>query len=173
MNQNTMQRDRNPFQRNNHQSKRGPGGYQNYKQWKTGTPEAPKEKVLTSTDFPALPGAAKPKATNNTDDVSLADRVKDVMLKEEEARARGRSLQEKPEEKFDVIPLSKWMRDRRLAKQQAEERKKQELEEEEANYRWQMSPQMFPPKPEEEMPEMEDVESEEEVEQSHEYDERS
>jgi hypothetical protein len=151
--------ERNPFQRNNRSNNyprsNGPSGYSSWKNKSAQAQAPPKEKVLTADDFPALPSSApaKPKgAWGSTSDTTLADRVKDVIAKEEEAKARGYKEEEK-EEELDVIPLSSWMREKYLAKKREEAMKRREDEEYEANYRWQISPKMFPPKPEPEMPE--------------------
>lgn len=220
--------ERNPFQRNGRSNtsrtnrSNGSGGYNSWK--KTGgdpynpysKPLPPKEKVLTADDFPALggPGAnkAKPVWGPKETKTSLADRVKEVIAKEEEARARGiveendeplysipipdwirnsyqgkreqeKKRKEQEEEKKRrelmadsdeedeevkteketkinlppiVVPLSDWVRSAHLAKKQEEEWKRREWEAEEANYRWQISSQMFPPKPESPMPAYDD-----------------
>ena len=220
---NANQEQRNPFQRNgrsnNSRNNRsnGSGGYQSWKQ-KGGDPynryskpleTKPKEKVLTADDFPALPGlgAAKPKGvwgqkqkddddTDSVNDVTLADRVKEVIAKEEAARARGHLEEENNEPLYSipipdwirnsyqnkrqqeqrmrfatteefreetvshlpvtVVPLSDWIRKSHLAKKQEEEWKRRAWEAEEANYRWQISPEMFPPKVDPPMPEYDD-----------------
>lgn len=143
-----------------------------------GPPPPPKEKVLTAEDFPSLPGGAptqakgvwgltppakpavKPKEDDSDSDddpathpMTLADKMKEILAKEEEARLRGLAEKEEEEEEFYVIPLSNWLRSKHLAKKREEEMKQREAEEEEANYRWQISRQMFPPKPEPSMPE--------------------
>lgn len=141
-------------------------------------PVKPKEKVLTADDFPALPTATasakhipdknvwgskdtkatpKPKDDDSDSDseappTTLADRVKEVIAKEEEARLRGVPEKEKEEDLY-VIPISNWLRSKHLAKEREEEMKRREWEAEEANYRWQISRQMFPPKPEPSMTE--------------------
>jgi hypothetical protein len=124
--------------------------------------------VLTADDFPALPGlgAAKPKGvwakkqkddddTDSVNDVTLADRVKEVIAKEEAARARGHPEEENDEPLY-VIPISDWIRKSYLAKKRQEEMKRRAWEEEEANYRWQISPEMFPPKVDPPMPDYDD-----------------
>ena len=151
-----------------------------YKDWKKGgsapytaygTPPPPKEKVLTADDFPSLPGAAptqakgvwglkqpaKPKEDDSDSEseapvVTLADRMKEVIAKEEEARLRGLAEKEEEEDLY-VIPLSNWLRSKHLAKKHEEEMKKREYEAYEANYRWQIDPRMIPPKPEPSMAE--------------------
>ena len=124
----------------------------------------PKEKVLTPDDFPALPTA--PQSSKRVPDknswtkpeTSMAERMKEQIQEDEETRLRCQVEEE--EEKLDVIPLSSWMRGKYLAKKRDEEVKKREMEEEEENYRWQISKQMIPDPPEPEM-EAEGYESEE------------
>lgn len=99
--------------------------------------------------------------------MTIADRVKDAIAKEEERRVKGQLEEQVREEdmldviplsrwkrsntvpekramaqvteRVDVIPLSNWMRSSYLAKKREEDEKKQMAEEEEANYRWQIS----------------------------------
>jgi hypothetical protein len=148
-------RDSNPFQRNNRPNYRSndSAGYQSWKH--KPAPQPPKEKVLGPEDFPSLPSIStpKPKAAWSKPEVTLAEKVREVQEKEEEAKRSGRNLDEKEEDKIDVIPLSAWMRSKYLAKQREENDRRREIEEEEENYRWQISRAMFPPKPEPEMPE--------------------
>lgn len=174
----------NPFQRNNSNNRsdgprgsyRGRGGYQGdrrggYQSWKNQTvkPEPPKEKVLTADDFPALPTVAlstKRVADKNSwekAETSMAERMKEQLEKEEQARLRGQ-VEEDKEDKLDVIPLSNWMRNKYLAKKRAEEEKRRDIEAEEENYRWQISPEIVPDEDEAEMPEMEEGEEDEQQE---------
>jgi hypothetical protein len=166
----------NPFQRNysNNRSDGPRGRYQGerrggYQSWKNPTVQPPKEKVLTADDFPALPTAisnTKRVADKNSwekPDMSMAERMKEQLEKEEENRLKVK-LEEK-EEKLDVIPLSSWMHNKYIAKKRAEEEKRREMEAEEANYRWQISPEIEQEYDEVEMPELhneEEGDSEEE-----------
>ena len=163
-------REHNPFQRNNRAHNRpNDGGYQSWKQ-KQSVPEPPKEKVLVPEDFPALPTVTlslKPKTAWSKPETTLADRMKEVAEKERLAKEMGRSLDEPEEEKIDVIPLSSWLRSKHIAKQREEHLRRMEMEEYEADYRWQISRAMFPPKPEPEVPvydENADIYDEDEVE---------
>jgi hypothetical protein len=109
--------------------------------------------VLGPEDFPALPTtSAKPKTVWVKPEVSLAEKVREVQEKEDEAKRMGRSLEEKEEDMIEVIPLSAWMRSKYLAKKREEDERVREMEAEEENYRWQMSRAMFPPEPEPEVP---------------------
>ena len=150
--------NRNPFNRNNQNRShpRQDGGYQRWKH--TAPPQPPKEKVLGPDDFPALPSAA-PTTRHIPDtsawskpDTNIADKMKEIQEKEDEAKRLGRTLEEKEEEKIDVIPLSAWMRSKYLARKREEDERRREIEAEEENYRWQISRAMFPPKPEPEVP---------------------
>jgi hypothetical protein len=147
-------REHNPFQRNNRAHNRpNDGGYQSWKQ--SSAPQPPKEKVLGPEDFPALPTATlslKPKTAWSKPETTIADRMKDIAEKERLAKEMGRSLNEPEEEKIDVIPLSSWLHSKHIAKQREEHLRRMEMEEYEADYRWQMSKAMFPPKPEPEVP---------------------
>lgn len=148
-------RDSNPFHRNNRSNHRNDtAGYQSWKHKQAPLP--PKEKVLGPEDFPALPSISaslNPKAAWSKPEVTLAEKVKEIQEKEEEARRTGRNLNEEEEDKVDIIPLSAWMRSKYLAKKREEDERRREIEIEEENYRWQISKAMFPPKPEPEMPE--------------------
>lgn len=154
---------RNPFQRENRNANRSDGG--GYKDWKNrgsqpynayAPPPAPKEKVLTADDFPALTTAvpvAKRVADTNTwikPDTTIAERMKERI--ENEEMNRNRIVETPEDEKFDVIPLSSWMRSKYLANKREEDRKRREAEDYEAEYRWQLSKAMIPPRPEKEMP---------------------
>ena len=170
----------NPFQRNNSNNRSdGPrgehrgnghrGGYRGgYHSWKNQTvqPEPPKEKVLTADDFPALPTATlsikrvPDKNSWEKTETSMAQRMKEQIEQEEQNRIRI-AIEEK-EEKLDVIPLSSWMRSKYLAKKRAEVEKKREIEAEEENYQWQISPEMVREEEEVEMPELGEDEEEEE-----------
>lgn len=140
-------RDRNPFQRQNRRNDYpradSSGGYGAWKNRTAGPPQPPKEKVLTADDFPALASssAPKPKTAWSAPETTIADRVKDAIVKEEERKERGRLEAEVESEHGElyVIPISSWIRNSYLVKRQAEERKRREAEEEEANYRWQIS----------------------------------
>lgn len=149
--------NRNPFNNNRSQHRQDGGGYQRWKHTQP-PPAPPKEKVLGPEDFPALPSAA-PTTRHIPDssawskpEVTIADKMKEIQEKEEEAKRTGRSLIEKEEDKIDVIPLSAWMRAKYLAKKREEDERRREIEAEEENYRWQISKAMFPPKPEPEVP---------------------
>lgn len=175
MNRHENNMERGPFQRNgrSNNNRTNTNGYQSWKS-RGGDPynksmvTKPKEKVLTADDFPALPslGAAKPKGvwaqkekndkdTDSVNDITLADRVKEVMAKEEAAQARGR-VEEENDESLYAIPISDWIRKSYLAKKHQEEMKRRAYEEEEDNYRWQMSTEMFPPKEDPPIPEFDD-----------------
>jgi hypothetical protein len=122
----------------------------------------------------------KPKSAWSKPETTLAERMKEIQEAEEARKANG--IPEKEEEDEVVaIPLSNWLRDKYLAKKREEDMKRREMEEEEANYRWQMSRAMFPPKPEPEVPvydenladeELEAVEFDEYVDEAPEYEER-
>lgn len=151
----------NPFQRKSYPNNRsdgprggyrGGGGYRGdqrsgYQSWKK--PEPPKEKVLGPEDFPALPTAtlsSKQVPDKNSwtkPETSMAERMKEQIENEEAAKLRGQvNRDEEEEDKLDVIPLSNWMRGKYLAKKRAEDLKRREMEAEEENYRWQISPEM-------------------------------
>ncbi len=183
---NTKQRNMGAFQRNKTNSSNqsyNSGGYRDWKN-KSAAPLPPKEKVLVPEDFPALPSispSTKPKNVWSKPETSMAERVKEIT--EEQERMRIRGLAEKEEEDDSVVatPLSTWLRDKYLAKKREEEMKRREIEEEEANYRWQISRAMFPPKPEPEIPiydedvendEEGEVEYDEQLEEAPEYEER-
>ena len=55
-----------------------------------------------------------------------------------------------------MVPLSDWVRTAHLAKKKEEEWNRREMEAEEANYRWQISREMFPPKADPPMPAYDD-----------------
>lgn len=183
-NRETNQRNMGAFQRSKtnqsgYSQSYGSGGYKDWKNKSVAT-LPPKEKVLVPEDFPALPSipSIKPKNTWSKPEVSMAERMKEIVEEQERARIRGVAEKEE-EDEIVVIPLSNWLRNKYLAKKQEEAIKQRELEEEEENYRWQISPAMFPPKPEPEMPlydedlEDEEVEGElEEMEEVPEYEER-
>ena len=220
--ENNSNRDRNPFQRNGRSNNTNDtNGAHGYSAWKNrgpgpynpnpyAPPPPPKEKVLTADDFPSFPGLgvpSKPKTAweANPCDITLADRVKDVMAREEEARLRGKVeednelfviplpkslrdayLAQKNKTKGEVrmqgkvendtpfvMPISKWQQDAYLAKKQEEDWKKRERELEESNYQWQISPAMFPPKPEKEMPAYDEELEEEGEEDGYEDEEQS
>jgi hypothetical protein len=182
---NNNNRDRNPFQRNSERRNEYPraNGY-GYNNWKNRNPHPlqpqpilpPKEKVLTADDFPAL-SSSGPASRHVPDknaweapEVTIADRVKDAIAKEEERRMKGQLEEQvreedmldviplsrwkrpntvvekrpmpKDSERLDVIPLSNWMRSSYLAKKRVEDEKQQMADEEEANYRWQISRSM-------------------------------
>lgn len=153
---NNSRDNRNPFHKNRSQPHQDSGGYQKWKH--TQPPAPPKEKVLVPEDFPSLPSipASTKHVPNKTawtkPEVTLADKMKEIQEREEEARRTGRSLEEKEEDKIDVIPLSAWMRSKYLAKKREDDQRRREIEIEEENYRWQISKRMFPPKPEPEVP---------------------
>jgi hypothetical protein len=183
---NNQERNMGAFQRNKTNSSNqsyGSGGYRDWKN-KSAAPVPPKEKVLVPEDFPALPSVAtlsmKPKSAWSKPETTLAERMKEIQEAEEARKANG--IPEKEEEDEVVaIPLSNWLRDKYLAKKREEQMKQKEMEEEEANYRWQMSRAMFPPKPEPEVPvydenladeELEAEEFNEYVDEAPEYEER-
>ena len=135
----------------------------------------PPPKVLTADDFPALPTSfpsakrvpdtnswMKPEVTATwasgaaSDDtgraVTVAERVKEKLEEDAERAASGRLVEPEDEEKFDILPLSSWMRSKHLAKKNEEIMKQREADEYEANYRWQISRAMIPPRVEREMP---------------------
>lgn len=213
--------ERNPFQRNGRsENHNGPNGSNGYSAWKNrgqgpynpyGPPPPPKEKVLTADDFPAFPGLGTPSKSKsawdaNPCDITLADRVKDVIAKEEEARLRGKVEEDEDNELYViplpktlrdaylaqnktkgtvrmqgkiendtplVMPISKWQQDAYLVKKREEELKKREAELEEANYQWQISRAMFPPKPEKEMPAYEEDLEEQDMEDGYENEEQA
>jgi hypothetical protein len=165
------QRNMGAFQRNNTHSNGnsqsyGSGGYRDWKN-KSSASLPPKEKVLGPEDFPALSAgpvvSIKPKSAWTKPETTMAERMKEMQEEEERAKLSGISQKEEEEEEdIVVIPLSNWLREKYLAKKRDEVVKRMEMEEEEANYRWQISPSMFPPEPEPELPIYdEDLENEE------------
>lgn len=140
---NTSRDNRNPYHKNRSQPRYQP------------QPLPPKEKVLGPEDFPALPSLATSKhvaakSAWTKPEVSLADKMREIQEKEEEARRLG--ITSKEEDAIDVVPLTAWRLSQHRAKKREEEERRQEIEEEEEQYRWQISGQMIPPKPEPEVP---------------------
>lgn len=165
-----MNTSNNPFQRQNRNQYRsdGPSGYGT---WKSRTPVQPKEKVLTAADFPSLPTEhVKSKTTWEKPETTLADRMKELNEEDERKRCEAREKNEgvefyaiplsswkhSPEAKGEVrkvviqkesfeptvVPLSSWLHSKHANERHMEMRKRQQMDEEEENYRWQISRDM-------------------------------
>ena len=118
-----------------------------YRTWKYKTAPAPSVETtinLESTnDFPSLVSV---KPVTSQKGVSLAEKLKKTIEAEEELSSMTRfqksRVSPKPSE-LQVLPMSNFVATLRRKKQEADEQKKAELQEEEENYRWQISRNMY------------------------------
>ena len=118
-----------------------------YRTWKYKTTVSPEvEKTLNlqnSNDFPSL-GSVKPVTLAHG--VSLAEKLKRTIQAEEElstmARFQKSRVSVAPNE-LQVLPMSNFVANLRKKKQEAEDQKKNEIQEEEDNYLWQISRTMY------------------------------
>ena len=118
-----------------------------YRTWKYKTapaPEAPLN-LQSVSDFPSL-GSVKPVMLQQGVSVSLAEKLKKTIQAEEElssmARFQKSRVSPKPSE-LQVLPMSNFIATLQRKKQEKEDQKKAEIQEEEDNYRWQMSRNMY------------------------------
>lgn len=118
-----------------------------YRTWKYKTTPAPPEtlNLQNPNDFPSL-GSVKP--TTIPQGLSLAEKLKMTIQAEEELSSITRfqksrlSLSSKPSE-LQVLTMPNFVASLRRKKQEAEDQKKAEIQEEEENYRWQISRNMY------------------------------
>lgn len=133
---------------NTHRFDESYGG--NYQHWKnrssggkyTSQPVAKitKDVPLRPEDFPALGKAktAPKKSAWETPDFSLADRVKEAMYKEDEMMMKTKVKQEEEQIAMN-LPLSMLLRKKAEKQKIQNQMKKRIMDEEDDNYRWQVS----------------------------------
>ena len=123
--------------------------YADYKQMeKKKKEEAEKNRPLTEDDFPPLGGKVVVKNAIHTttahDSISLADRLRLAIKREEDEATRRRLEAEEEEKKAKDGTISISMAPRLSMKRKVEEQKRQIEIQEEEDYHWQISSDMVP-----------------------------
>lgn len=121
-----------------------------YSDWKSNEKKKKEaERPLTQDDFPPLGGKVVVKTsivtTTAHDSVSLADRLRIAIKKEEDEAYRRRIEQEEQEKKEKDAVISIALGPPRLRIKTLDAQKKQQQQEEDDNYRWQISSEIEQP----------------------------